>query len=68
MAGSLNHIVDGNGHFTMDLIENLGDAHEALEECFNLICELAGGDMARIESACRKLDYPVPDAEMVLEG
>lgn len=40
MAGSLKHITDADGNFTMDLIENLGDAHEALEECFNKIREL----------------------------
>ena len=37
MAGSLSHITDDNGNFTMDLIDNLGDAHEALEECFDRI-------------------------------
>jgi len=40
MAGSINHITDENGKFTMKYIENLGDAHEALEECFNEIQRL----------------------------
>jgi hypothetical protein len=37
MAGSLNHIVGEDGRFTMSSIENLGDAHEALDECFQII-------------------------------
>jgi hypothetical protein len=63
MAGSLKHIVAPDGTFTMDTIENLGDAHEALEECFDLIafaCQLnphffgttssssAGSDIAKV--------------------
>lgn len=37
MAGSYAHLIDDDGSFRMDLIENLGDAHEALEECFFII-------------------------------
>ncbi len=37
MAGSFEHIVNEKGNFYMDLIENMGDAHEALEECFEII-------------------------------
>jgi hypothetical protein len=55
MAGSLNHIVDTDGSFTMSLIDNLGDAHEALEECYALIIELSGGDMLKVSAACKKL-------------
>lgn len=40
MAGSLNHIVNEDGSFTMDLIENMGDAEEALEECHRIIAAL----------------------------
>ncbi len=40
MAGSYKHIVGPNGEFTMDLIDNMGDAHEALEECFAYIQRL----------------------------
>lgn len=40
MAGSLNHIVAEDGSFTMDLIESMGDAHEALEECHAIIAIL----------------------------
>jgi len=34
MAGSLEHITDEDGNFTMGCIDNMGDASEALEECF----------------------------------
>jgi hypothetical protein len=59
MAGSLNHIIDDDGTFTMDGIENLRDAHEALEECFHIIRYLAESK-ADISEACRKLRYPDP--------
>lgn len=62
MAGSLNHIINKRGRFTMDNIENLGDAHEALGECFALILELSGGDMAKVSAACEKLRFPDPFA------
>jgi hypothetical protein len=55
MAGSYNHLLDEQGRFHMDLIENLGDAHEALEECFGMIQVLTGGDTAAIEQA--RLNY-----------
>lgn len=32
MAGSIKHTMKSDGSFTMDLIENMGDAHEALQE------------------------------------
>ena len=60
MAGSLNHIVNSNGRFRMSLIENLGDAREALEECFTLIYELSGGDSKKVSAACRKHSFPDP--------
>lgn len=38
MAGSFRHVVDDEtGEFTMGRIDNLGDAEEALEECFLII-------------------------------
>jgi hypothetical protein len=60
MAGSLNHIIDENGQFDMSGIENMGDAHEALDECFKIIYTLAGGDMGKISAACRKFRIPDP--------
>jgi len=61
MAGSLNHIVDDDtGKFTMKNIENLGDAQEALEECYEIISTLSdGGSMQIINKVCQKLEFPV---------
>jgi len=65
MAGSLNHIVDsGTGEFTMDLIENLGDAHEALVECFYLIKAMTGGKMEEVNQYCKDLKYPTIQHDM----
>ena len=60
MAGSLSHITDRDGSFSIDLIENMGDAYEALEECFFLIRELSEGDTSKVSVACNKLNYPDP--------
>lgn len=67
MAGSLNHIVDEDGTFTMDRIGNLGDAHETLEECHQIIAVLIAGDLSRLAGLCKALSYPVPDAAPVAE-
>lgn len=65
MAGSLNHIVDSEtGEFEMDLIENLGDAHEALLECYHLIKELTGGKKDAVNVWCESLGYPTIDHDM----
>lgn len=38
MAGSYNHITNDDGKWAgTNLIENLGDAHEALEQCYGMI-------------------------------
>ena len=50
MAGSYRHC-DDHGTFQFDLIENLGDAHEACEMMHFMIRSLAGGDERRIEDA-----------------
>ena len=65
MAGSLNHTVNDEGAFTMETIENLGDAHEALEQCFDIIAYLLEGRQnARLalELACRRAHAPIPKA------
>lgn len=55
MAGSFGHITDDAGQFIgIALIENLGDAYEALEECFGMIHVLSGGDPNKIEDARRR--------------
>ena len=64
MAGSLSHIVDPDGRFSMDLIENLGDAHEALEECFEIIRVLTNGQGAIINPICEELSFPCIAADM----
>jgi hypothetical protein len=51
MAGSYNHCTTDDGSFTFDLIDNLGDAHEACEEMHAMIRYLAGGDPLKIETA-----------------
>jgi hypothetical protein len=40
MAGSYNHLLNDRGNFRFDLIENMGDAYEACEDCFNIIQQL----------------------------
>jgi hypothetical protein len=67
MAGSLNHIIGDDGRFYMDSIENLGDAYEALEECFAIIYHLSGGELEPINEICDKLHFPRLDRLMVLE-
>lgn len=55
MAGSYNHIVDDAGRFIgVELIDDLGDAWEALEECYGMIWLLAGGDAGLVEDAQRR--------------
>lgn len=49
MAGSYNHCIDANGHLLSNdemmisgaMIENLGDAYEAIEELYGMIWFLA---------------------------
>lgn len=65
MAGSLNHIISSHGKFTMRHIENLGDAHEALEECFYLIKALTGGKMEEVNQYCEALHYPTIEHDMI---
>ena len=58
MAGSLNHIVGDDGHFTMSTIENMGDAHEALHECFEIIRAMSGGRYDEVNEYCLALGFP----------
>lgn len=52
MAGSYRHILGRNGEFTMQNIENrYPDAYEALEECFDIIQYLTGGDRRKLHEA-----------------
>lgn len=54
MAGSYKHIVNPDGSFRgTDLIDNLGDAYEALEECHLMIEHLTNGNKVKIFEAWR---------------
>jgi hypothetical protein len=43
----------------------MGDAHEALEECFAIICALTGGDRNAINRVCSDLGFPSIEHDMV---
>lgn len=53
MAGSYHHIINNDGSFRgTELIDNLGDAYEALEECYDMIQWLTnGGDRQKVYEA-----------------
>ena len=51
MAGSYEHCLHDDGSFTMDTIENMGDAHEALEEMFYMIEFFSKKDQKLIDLA-----------------
>ncbi len=52
MAGSYKHIINDDGSFRgVDLLDDLGDAYEALEECFDMLKFLSGGDKTKIFEA-----------------
>ena len=51
MAGSYRHIVDNENNLLLSgeaHLDNLGDAYEALEECYDMIQYLTGGDKRKI--------------------
>ena len=55
MAGSYKHVVNRKGEFTgIGLIDNLGDAYEALEEMYGMIWYLARGDSDMVSRANQK--------------
>lgn len=52
MAGSYRHITDENNKFKgIELINDLGDAYEALEECWHIIDILSKSDKQKISDA-----------------
>jgi hypothetical protein len=52
MAGSYKHIVDDKGRYHGPvLLDHMGDAYEALEECYGMIWFLADGDPIKVERA-----------------
>ena len=69
MAGSLHHILEYDGKFTMDLIEDHRDAQQALEECHQIIAVLlqmvdskSGDDLDILQLVCHNLGFPKPAA------
>lgn len=59
MAGSLAHITNSAGGFTVSLLDDVSrDALEALEECFDVIGVLCGGDLDLVNDALERLRYP----------
>jgi len=52
----------------METIENLGDAHEALHECFEIIRVLTKGKMRKINKVCNKLKFPTIEVNMIESG
>jgi len=53
MAGSYRHITNSANEFMgIDLIDNLGDAYEALEECYQIIKELGGTKKKIYKAEC----------------
>ena len=55
MAGSFSHVAvmrDGKLRFRgMSLLDHMGDAYEAIEEMFDMIEHLSGGDMQKLREA-----------------
>lgn len=70
MAGSIAHIVAEDGTFRMDLIENLGDAEEALIEAHQIIAVLAqrwGFDTHVIPGVMKDLSFPSLEVMPVIQ-
>lgn len=52
MAGSYRRVTDGNGNYIgTALLDHMGDADEALEECVDMFLWLTKGDKKRIYEA-----------------
>lgn len=58
MAGSISHITDKEGRFTMEQIEKMHDARMALEEAHGVIALLCEGNLDRLNAALEVLDFP----------
>jgi hypothetical protein len=64
MAGSFRHIVAEDGTFSMSSIDNLGDAHEALDECFKIIRHLTQGDREHLNNVLKSLRLSTVENEL----
>jgi hypothetical protein len=63
MAGSLNHMIDDDGRFTMETLEGERDCREALEECHQIIARMLAECVAPenyLREICDELSFPVP--------
>jgi DNA-binding transcriptional MerR regulator len=67
MAGSYRHCRNEDGSLRLDLIENLRDAGGAIEEMFDMIEYLSGGDKRKIHEAWRSGHYKKRMPERVKE-
>jgi len=67
MAGSLLHIVGDDGKFTMDLLGTMGDACEALDDCYELIVRLTGGKKEIINKHAKPMRMPALLRDMVTD-
>ncbi len=68
MAGSYRHVINEAGEFIgVGLIDNLGDAYEALEEMYDMIQYLSRGDRAQIHEAWRTGHYAKRKPERLAE-
>ena len=61
MAGSFDHVVDG-----WSLIENMGDAHECVEELLWLVIKYIGEDAAR--QHLHAVFYPMKRGEIAKDS
>ena len=69
MAGSLHHLMDdATGAFTMDYLDDMGDAEEALEECWEIIRVLTDGRMKDVNRCCALLKFPSISRDMEKAG
>lgn len=60
MAGSIAHVTDEYGDFTMEYIENLGDAEEALKDFFEVNAHLKK-EIERAEVRLAKAERELSD-------
>jgi len=75
MAGSYKHVTTNSGHLRSDtfadMIENLGDAFEAVEELYGMVWWLAatsGDPVAAIEQARQEYKIGLGYAEVTLDA
>jgi hypothetical protein len=63
MAGSFNHLVDEDGTYHSDNVENMKDCGEALRDCWRIIYALAKGNSKKISKVCQEIGTVDPWSE-----